>query len=133
MLKQACLKVKADKVLQDKIANASTDDVAQYIATVRAGKIPMQGTAGGGMLLNVVNSVTLPVPHTNDAAKASRKKVFSLQLQFGFPFIFFTVTPDDSCSFIVCIYIGMKFRENENIEDFTVDDITKRASLRHEY
>ena len=85
------------------------------------------------MLLNVVDSVTFPLPHTNEAAKIARKKAFALQLRFGYPFIFFTITLDDGSSYIVSIYIGLRFNLNENIEDFTAKDFQQRASLRHEF
>ena len=48
--------------------------------------------------------------HTNDAAKGARLKLFTNMVQFGCPTIFFMVTPDDSNSFWIQVYIASEHK-----------------------
>ena len=140
MLYRSALKVKGNPSLQAKIANAQAPDVADFIRNIQEGKINKHRGGNGGtgngaerLLLQTVDSVTNPLPHTNEAAKEARKKAFSLQLAFGFPTIFFTVTPDDGTSYTVSIYSGMKFHPTERVDTFDENDLIRRARERHKF
>jgi len=76
-------------------------EINDKIAAVQKGIIQQHANISGHMFLNVVDSMLFPFPYTNVAAKAVWKQFFSLQLQFGYPLIFFTIVPDDSCSLII--------------------------------
>ena len=54
--------------------------------------------------LNSVSTSCRPVGHSNEAAKYARRQFFSLWDRFGPPSLFFTITPDDECSFRVQFY-----------------------------
>ena len=45
---------------------------------------------------------------------------------------FFTVAPDDSSSYVVSVYTGLKFDPHDKLEDLTNDDFVKRATERHD-
>ena len=51
--------------------------------------------------LNSISTSCRPVGHSNEAAKYARRQFFALWDQFGAPSLFFTITPDDECSFRV--------------------------------
>ena len=140
LLFRSALKVKGNRSLQTQIANAQVPEVADYIRNVQQGKIKKSGRTNGAagkaterLLLNAVDSITNPLPHTNAAAKEARKKAFSLQLTFGFPLVFFTVTPDDSTSYTVSIYSGLKFKPRERIDKLSEEELIKRARDRHTF
>ena len=133
MLDRACLRVKSDSTLQKKISEAKTEDVAEYIDCIRKGRIPSTANTPEHVLLDTVNSITYALPHSNEDAQNNRKKAFSMQLRFGFPFIFFTLTPDDSSSYSVCIYTGLVFNPGDKFEDMTNDDFIQRAASRHKF
>ena len=84
------------------------------------------------MFLETVNSVTYALPHSNEHAQRNRRRAFSMQLRFGFPFVFFTVAPDDSSSYVVSMYTGLKFNPHDKLEDLTNEDFVQRASKREE-
>lgn len=79
------------------------------------------------LFLQTVNSITYALPHSNEHAKANRKKAFAMQLRFGFPFVFFTVAPSDSSSYTVFVYAGLKFNPSDKFENFTNEDFINRA------
>ena len=54
--------------------------------------------------LNSVSVSCQPVGHSNEATKYSRRQFFSLWERFGAQSLFFTITPDDKCSFRVQFY-----------------------------
>jgi hypothetical protein len=61
--------------------------------------------------LKSIDAVCKSMAHTNDAAKGARLKLFANMVRFGRPSIFFTVTPDDSNSFRIQVYVDS---EGEN-------------------
>jgi PIF1-like helicase/Helitron helicase-like domain at N-terminus len=132
MMQQASFTVKGDRSLQTKIAETQGKDVAAFITSLKNGKVTWFGNSRTAeqRLLDVVDSIPWPLPHGNQAAKQARKKAFALQLQFGMPLVFFTVTPLGTTSFTVCVYMGLKFKHNDSLADLTDDDIAARASER---
>jgi len=132
MVNRACLRIKPDTVLQQKISEAQTNEMQSYISAILNGHVPPTTHTCEGALLDAVNSITYTLPHSNADAYANRKKAFSMQLRFGFPFVFFTVAPDDSSSYTVSVYVGLKFNPNDRLEELTEEDFVARATLRQE-
>ena len=55
-------------------------------------------------LLNSISTSCRPVGHSNKAEKYARRQFFSLWTRFGAPSLFYTITPDDICSFRIRLY-----------------------------
>ena len=71
--------------------------------------------------LRAIDIISRSLPHTNDAAKMARKDALSFQIAYGFPHIFFTISPADDSSLIINVYSGidneMK-RRGDTVEKF---------------
>ena len=130
MVDGACLRVKSNSMLQKKITEATSDELADYISSLQKNHIPCSSSTPESAFLDAVNSITYALPHSNEDAKSNRKKAFSMQIRFGFPFVFFTVTPDDSSSYAVSIYAGLAFNTGDKLCSLTNDDLIKRAKKR---
>ena len=128
MMNRACLRIKPNAALQKKIVEADGDKMEEYISTIKQDKIPDGGNSSERMLLDTVNSITYALPHSNEHAKENRRKAFSMQLRFGFPFVFFTVAPDDTTSYTVSVYSGLVFDPSDKLEDLTNKDLIERAT-----
>ena len=133
MIDRACFKIKPNKTLQQKIVEAQSNEMEQYLSSLIHGQVSNTINTSEKALLDVVNSITYALPHSNADAYANRKKAFSMQLRFGFPFVFFTVAPDDSSSYTVSIYVGLQFDPTDKLEDLTTDDFLTRAKSRQQF
>ena len=56
-----------------------------------------------------------------------------MQVEFGNPFLFLTVTPDDGGSWVVSCFSGLNFNPGESVEDMSPDEICKRAQDRYDF
>ena len=54
--------------------------------------------------LKAVRTSCRSMGHTKEAAEYARRKCFALQDYFGMHSLFFTITPDDECSFRIMLY-----------------------------
>ena len=133
MVNRACLRIKSSRQLQNKIAEADNDKFADYVSCIESGVL-QQGTQNAErFFLDAVNSITFALPHSNEHARGNQKNAFSMQLRFGFPLVFFTVAPDDSSSYVVSVYTGLKFSQHDKLEDLTDNDIVERANKRDQF
>ena len=55
------------------------------------------------------------LPHSNNAARADRSSSEALQHYFGVPSVWLTVTPDESTSYIVQIFAGIKVEKETDV------------------
>ena len=133
MVNRACLRVKANTALQKKIVDANCDEIVDYITSIGKGVVPTVTDKSEKAFLDTVNSITTALPHSNESAKANRKKAFSMQLRFGFPFVFFTVAPDDSSSYAVSVYTGLQFNPDDKLEDLSNKQFIERAQRRETF
>ena len=133
MINRACFKIKPDSVLQKKISETKSDTMRKYISALLNGEVLSDDHGNEEAFLEAVNSITYKLPHSNADAYANRKKAFSMQLRFGFPFVFFTVAPDDSSSYAVSVYTGLQFDPNDKLEDLNENEIIHRAKKRHDF
>ena len=89
MIQRACLRVKPDVALQKKIVDTNYNELADYVSCLDKGKIPAGTKTSDRLFLETVNSITYALPHSNEHAQRNRRRAFSMQLRFGFPFVFF--------------------------------------------
>lgn len=133
MVRRACLRIKKDKTLQKKISETTSDEVAECIMSIRNARVVAKTQKQKNCLFDAVNSVTYALPHSNENAMRNRKYAFSMQLRFGMPFVFFTLTPDDSSSYTVSVYLGLKFNTDDRIELLNNNELAERATRRHRF
>ena len=67
--------------------------------------------------LNSINVICKSMAHTNDAVKGAQLKLFANIVQFGHASIFFMVTPDDSNSFQIQVYIASECKDLPTCND----------------
>ena len=92
----------------------------------------------GSEFLSTVDTVTQNVPHSNEAALKARKTAEAIQVKFGQPSWFLTVTPDDDNSIILQIYsrtnIDLDNPDVSNLDEATASKRAReRTKLRIEY
>jgi hypothetical protein len=63
----------------------------------------------------------------------ARKDVFAMQTSLGIPFIFFTITPDESTSFTVTLYFGINQSTPDKWKDLSDEELRERAAARHQF
>lgn len=92
----------------------------------------------GEKFLRTVEAVTSYLPHSNGASKAARKQVLAMQVKYGIPNIFFTVSPTDNNSLICSLYgknssgINVKALNDLRSEDIEAS-INERNEIRFRY
>ena len=66
--------------------------------------VGLNKTKEASEFLHAVNLMAKNLPHSNEAAKYGRKDALSMEIAFGFPQVFFAVSPadDSSCMLTVC-------------------------------
>ena len=80
--------------------------------------------------LNSIRVVSGVLPHTAEAAKKGRKDLFSLQIKFGTPDIFFTVSPADDNSFLISVYGGIEQDSIADLLNCSFEELNDRAKSR---
>ena len=136
LLRRAHFKVKSDTNLQQKVAEVTSEEMKSFIEDIQKGKVAKNWSRHGSgerMLLDTVEATCWSLPHGNEAAKHARKKAFSLQIEFGDPFLFFTVAPEDGGSFLVSLHAGLVIHKKEDFRSLTEEDLKERATRRHEF
>ena len=112
-------------------------DAAIDLSSKQQNNLPLHSTSSAASFLKSVSTSCKVLGHTTEAAKDARRKVYALTEYFGCHSIFFTVTPDDECTFVVRMYAnkgrkiyvpGCDCSEDECIADFKL-----RAKKRTQY
>ena len=85
------------------ISNLSKEDILKA-AQRRDNGVAYSPNNMASRFLNSISTSCRPVGHSNEAAKYARRQFFSLWVRFGAPSLFYTITPDDECSFRVRLY-----------------------------
>lgn len=85
------------------VSKLTSDDICRAVRRRDNGMNDGYNTVAS-RFLNSVSTSCRPVGHSNEAAKYARRQFFSLWDRFGAPSLFFTITPDDECSFRVQFY-----------------------------
>ena len=69
-------------------------------------KMDMNMEIGGSssQLIHTVTAACKSIPYTDEAAKETRAKLFSMWYTFGPPAAFFTISPGDDCSFRIQLF-----------------------------
>lgn len=111
--KTGLIKCKSDfqgKALGEKISQLSVDDIKEAsneLCEMQASNEPLIGTSTATQFLKRITTSCKALGHTTEAAKDARRKVYALSERFGSHSLFFTVTPDDECTFRVRMYANM--------------------------
>jgi Helitron helicase-like domain at N-terminus len=107
MVQSAGWKVRADNKAANRIACLAPEPVIREIERRNTGGNVVADDKAVKDFLRMIRCVTKNLPHTSKAAKDARKDVLSLQIIFGLPNIFFTVSPADDNSIIIAVYSGI--------------------------
>ena len=86
--------------------------------------------------INSVVCMTKCLPHSNEASKQARKDVFSMNINFGHPDIFLTVSPPDNNSLFITVYSGIEELPNNSsqiTEEYLIETSTERSRIRFQY
>ena len=90
---------------------------------------PLQTSSKATSFLKSVTTSCMVLGHTAEASKEARRKLYALSDYFGPHSLFFTVTPDDECSFRVRMYAnhgreikipGVTCNEAQCVQDFNL-------------
>ena len=141
--KTGLIKCKSDyqgKALAEKISQLSVEDIrhaSSELSHAQEQNEPLRVDTTGTSFLQRITTSCKVLGHTTEAAKDARRKVYALTERFGSHSLFFTVTPDDECTFRVRMYANM----GQKIEVPSVDcsesewfaDFTVRQSKRLKY
>ena len=87
----------------DVVSNLSKEDILKAAQRCDNG-VAYSPNNMASRFLNSISTSCRPVGHSNEAAKYARRQFFSLWVRFGAPSLFYTITPDDECSFRVRLY-----------------------------
>jgi hypothetical protein len=128
------------KSLAEKISQLSVHDIKEAsldLTSKQQNNLPLNTATTAGTFLKSISTSCKVLGHTTEAAKEARRKVYALTEFYGAHSIFFTVTPDDECTFVVRMYAnsgqkiyvpGCDCSEEDCIADFKL-----RAKTRTKY
>jgi hypothetical protein len=133
MMKRTYLRLKNDRKLQNKIANCKSEDMRQTIEFLRTSQPTTASHETAKAMLDAVEGASVPLSHGNGAAKTARKQAFAMQTNLGLPFIFFTVAPDESTSYTVTLYYGIKGQNVKPWDRMSDKELKENAMERHRF
>ena len=126
--------------LAEKISRLSAEELkcaATDLSLRQQTNQPLNASSTAASFLKSVTTSCKVLGHTTEAAKDARRKVYALTEYFGPHSLFFTVTPDDECTFRVRMYAneGQKIivPECDCSEEECFADFTLRAKKRVRY
>ena len=100
------LKVIDGKTFAEAVSKLTIDNICKAVQR-RANGINDGYRSIASRFLNCVSTSCRPVGYPNRTAKYARRQFFSLWDRFAPPSLFFTITPDDECSFKVQFYANI--------------------------
>jgi hypothetical protein len=130
------------KSLTEKISQMSVQDVKEASVTLsnnqqHSNQESEESNSFAGSFLKSITTMCRVMGHTKEAAVEARKKVYAMTDRFGPHSIFFTITPDDECTFRVRMYAAqgesIKIPEANCEESECIADFEIRAKDRIKY
>lgn len=128
------------KALGEKISQLLVEDIREAsneLSTMQENNEPLQEHSTGTSFLKRVTASCKVMGHTTEAAKDARRKVYALTERFGTHSLFFTVTPDDECTFRVRMYANLgkpiKIPRSDCSDAECIADFTLRKEKRLRY
>ena len=113
------------KALGERISELSVDDIREASIEMSEAQVnntlPSRNSTATSFLKRITTSCKV-LGHTTEAAKDARRKTYALTERFGSHSLFFTVTPDDECTFRVRMYANMGESINLPSVDCCEDD-----------
>jgi hypothetical protein len=101
MVKNATWRMKSKEAITSKFGQLTPTDINNTVLAKEAGF--RHGTQPSIQFVNLVDSITACLPHTNEAAEGGRRSVLAMQCEYGFPSVFFTVTFSDDNSYVISL------------------------------
>lgn len=130
MVDSTCWRVKSKEGRCQRISDLIPDNVLAEIQIRNNRQIRTpDSNHDASEFLGQINAMSAALPHTNAAAKKGRKDVLSMQANFGFPDIFFTISPPDDNSFIITVYCGIEELPRD-VNNMTEEELTRLAKHR---
>jgi hypothetical protein len=130
MVESSCWRVRSKEGRSQRISDLTPDIVLDEIRIRNARRIHApELNRDASEFLGQISAMSKALPHTNEAATKGRKDVLSMQANFGFPDIFFTISPPDDNSFIITVYCGIE-ELPQNVNILTEEELTRLAKYR---
>lgn len=128
------------KTLAEKISQLSVHDIKEAsldLTSKQQNNLPLTSTTTAATFLKSISTSCKVLGHTTEAAKEARRNVYALTEYFGAHSIFFTVTPDDECTFTVRMYANngekIKLPKCDCTEEECIADFKLRSKTRTKY
>ena len=110
-------------------------DLRKAIITARQDDGSRHSTKAGNQYLKSISAACEYLPHSNEAAQQARRRYFSYLVQYGFPAIFLTITPDDKRNFRIVLHAQKNhlLPKNEiDINSLNDEDILSHFKIREQ-
>jgi hypothetical protein len=137
ILQRSAWQVKAknvNDVFVNNVATLNPNKLLQAVENVINGVHNISSTSAD--LISSLKTVCRALPHTNEAARDARSKIYSMSLRFGQPAIFFTISPDDLNNLRIQIYGGNEWDAVptvDEINNLTESELKERFKKRTEF
>jgi len=115
MLSRGALHVRFRPAVHDPIARLTVAELKSHLEQQEAGRearrrdcnpVPLGDATGASVFMKEVFATMSRYPGSNEERAVWRQEAYALTTRFGFPHLFFTVTPDDVNSLTVMLYTG---------------------------
>ena len=134
MLQSASWRVKSSG--SSNVASLTSEQVQEEINFRNTETYDSRDSRSAEKFVNMVTCMTRGLPHTDLASKKGRADVFSMQVAFGSPHVFLTLSPPDDNSIIIYVYSGSRIEEilpDVITEEYLKDRYKKRSAMRFRY
>ena len=142
--KTGLIKCKSDfqgNSLTEKLSQMSVHDLKEASTMLSNNQQDNESDGGeqsfAGSFLKSITTMCKVLGHTKEAAQEARKKVYAMTDRFGPHSIFFTITPDDECTFRVRVFAAegdeIKIPKSDCSESDCILDFKVRAEQRVKY
>jgi hypothetical protein len=119
----------------DKIAELTGEEVSVELERRNSNNYGRHHHDEASKFISLINCMTRALPHTEAASKKGRGDILSMQVALGVPQIFFTASPPDNNSMIICVYGGIQCQNlpKEITEEYLKEKCKERSILRFKY
>ena len=130
MVDSTCWRVRSKEGRSQRISDLTPEKVLDEIRIRNMERLrSAHSNRDSSEFLGQINAISRSLPHTNYAAGKARKDILSMQINFGPPDIFFTISPPDDNSFIITVYCGItELPRDVNI--LTEEELTRLSKFR---
>ena len=132
MLKHACYRSRDDINLTSEVSNVKIDEIRARIEEKEGGHGVSPRLRTAAHLMNVVDTVTKYIPHSDKSAAQARGNAEALIVKFGDMTHFLTVTFDEENGIEMQAFSGIDvdIEKNKIFRDMTEKELRQQANLR---